>query len=285
MTRAKVKKRRRRFLRPIVLLALLLAILIWMWFEGILPRFGRDIDRFAGQQGEPEAPRGTAVAVPEAKTVSLEAPLTDAERGRHVRLEYLFDSGALEDAWQLATSMRGERAPDGRPVAEVWLGPKGRLAHAMVDRLVAAMTAVDLGSAERAAEVLRRCGLDEELARLGLLMTRDAGGLATALEELRTRIEPFLPIDLSARGPENGAELSGRRLERFEGESWIVRRLEPSGGFTFHPRSFGEFDPLLLRTALRARFSDDILELLDRAYRAAGRPLAARLASTGKLIP
>lgn len=285
MTRAKSKKRKRRALRPIVLFALLLAILIWMWFEGILPRFGRDIDRFAGQQGGPDAPRGTTVDVPEARTVALETPLTDAERGRHVRLEYLFDTGALEDAWQLATSMRDARTPDGHAVADVWLGSNGRIAQAMVQRLTSALATMDLPAAERAVEVLRLWGLDDELARLELFPARDAGALAAALEDLRRRIEPFLPIEFVAVGVENEASLGGRRLERFEGDSWIVRHRERSGGYTFHSRAFGEFDPMLLRTVLRARFSDDILEQLGRAYRAAGRPLAARLATTGKLIP
>ena len=284
------RRRRRPWLRILVLAAL--AVLIWFYFDGRLPRFGVEEGQKSG--AAKDLPRIVQTALPggassgERSQEDKGAPRapSDAELGRRQRLDFLVesgqsDAGAFEDARALATSMRDQTAVDDyRAHAARYLGPDGLLAKAIIRALDAALESEDLDRARRTIALLSTLEAEEALRVRGLASTEvpdeSRSAYWTALE---SRLDGALPIDFG----------DSRQLVRCEAGSFVLRVTGTAGGYRFHRTSIEDMDPRILRRALLERFSDlpgrqgPPFEELARLYEACGLPLAARLVLRGTL--
>lgn len=286
----RARRRRRPWLRIVLVLAI--AVLVWFYFDGRLPRFGVEEDRGAGVADN--APRivPTGMPVPgSAGTVAQDASgaprePSDAELGRRQRLDYLIESArrdgaALEDARRLATTMRDTTTVDAdRAHASRYLGPDGVLARVAGEILDRALANEDIEKAARALSTLESLGAGAAIRDRGLSIAAasdaERGEAWTRLEEA---LDGSLPLDLGATG----------QLIRCDDGAFVLRQRGTAGGFRFHRLGVEDMDPRVLRRALVERFADlkdatkPPLEELARLFESHGEGLAARFIRRGTL--
>lgn len=275
------RKRRRPWFR--ILLVLLLAVLIWMYFDGRLPRFGQEPEDGAGKGASPMRivkTGGTVVAETdsearsESRARARAAALTDEEKGRRERLSYLIEAGDLRDARVLALSMLESKAPgEERSALRAALAVDAQLLPAVVRSLDAAVSEGRLSDARARREDMLALGARSELAARQLSQRAGAPGrLAASAEELTRLAADVLPLEID----------DARQWMRMDGESFVMRERGTSG-LRFHSRGVDELDVASFRAALMRRGLGGLRDALVEFLTARDRVFAARMLRSGAL--
>lgn len=278
---------RRRRRRPWLRLALLalLALLIWLYFSGRLPRFGSDVGDAAGEDAsrvrivKTGGPTRVVDDAPEVELAREGEDASDADRGRRARFRFLVRSAELHDARVLALALLEEVPATERAARRRELGVDTLLVPALVRRLEEALAESRLKEARscradllalRAAKALERFDLGEK----AVVEER----VLAARERMAEAARAVLPLELEA----------SRRLERIEGGAFVLRVRTPSAAYRYHRRGVDDFDFAAARAVLvEASGQDPRSAALQRAIvawlEAQDRPLEARLMRDGVL--
>ncbi len=272
------RRRRRKRKRVLAMIAVLLAVLVWLTFDGRIPLSG---DRVGTGSG---ARRSTRAAAPSGRTVPQAAVprttevgpsdgrIVDRVAGRRARLGWLLESGDFVAAATLARAM----AEHGATPAEREFGASALDASSgAVVRALEAQLRV-------AAQDGRARRVEEDYALLRQLAPRRADALffevrapVPAAGDSLASLRAVLPIVLDAT----------TELWKLGRADCVLRVRGERGGYRYKTVSIAELDPVVLRRGLLRAFDVDgragPFAAMARLFERAERPFAARLVRCG----
>jgi len=256
-------KRRRK--RPVKsMLALLLAVLVYLLFPGILPRSGSGTTG-ADPTPDPGEARTEADPTPEVTSSPADVDI-DLVAGRRERMRLLLAGADYAEARRLATAFVADKTHPG-------LVQVGRDAIALIDAAATGLegkfrTALAEMRYDEAEALLGRLFREFPDRRAGLMAELGVGtSLATelSLPAIEKQLAPLLPFALA----------EDRTLWKVHGGRTVVKERKPSGGFRYRTLDWGNLDPTGV-----SRLLDRVAGLrrpVAQIYLAAGRPVAAAL--------
>ena len=295
------KRKRGRALRWLIVL---LAFLIWLWFEGWLGMPGRTQPGEGGKTasgGDPGPASGGKIPVrltsdsgdPQFDESHKTAGAGSAENaGRGKANSNAAVGGASGSGSSKATSKAPERGRDlerGRIARLTWLTRIGQAEQA--EALARELLQKSELEREAAGKHLAADGPIAQLAheRLEAACTQLALADAEAALEILERLDPELVAKAFATDKRSGGV--GKSLDDIEallplrldaereiysrrGEQFVVRERRKSGGLAYVQRAFADLDPQKLRRALLTRLAPTAADLGSRVPSNAAKLLA-----------